>query len=141
MQKTEPVSSLATLKVFRIIFIICAIYFLLMGTGLILFPHLIIKELSEGNVNPAIIGMLRGTGGSVIPYSILYILISIDPLRRLWALYVIFIANVIAIALDLGSVISGEYILSYAMIDIPVEVFSIIGIVIIWIELRIQKNK
>jgi hypothetical protein len=141
MQKTEPVSSHATLKAFRIIFIICAIYFLLMGTGLILFPHFIIKGFSEGNANPVIIGMLRGAGGSVIPYSIFYILISIDPYRRSWALYGIFFANVIAIALDLASVISGEYKLSYAMIDIPFELLSIIGIVIIWIKMKIPEIK
>ena len=141
MLKKEFLSFGASIRVFRIIFVICAIYFLLMGAGLVFFPRLIIKGFSEIETHPAIIGMLRGAGGAIIPYSILYILISINPLRRLWALYVIFSANLVAILLDLGSVLLGEYKLSYAMIDIPIEILSIIGILLIWIKLFTIKKR
>ena len=103
-----------------------------MGAALISFPHLIIRGVSENNVNPTIIGMLRGAGGSIIPYSLLYILIALNPFKRMWALIIIFIANVTAIVLDIGSVIIGEYKSSYTMYDIPIEILSIIGIIIIW---------
>ncbi len=116
----------------KIIFFICAIYFFLMGAGLIFLPHVLLKGFSEVDVNPTIIGMLRGAGGSIIPYSLLYILIAFNPIKRMWALYIILTANVIAIILDLISVIIGEYQLSYAMIDVPIEMLSIIGIFIIW---------
>ena len=118
--------------IFKTIFFICALYFFIMGAALISFPHLIIRGVSENNVNPTIIGMLRGAGGSIIPYSLLYILIALNPFKRMWALIIIFIANVTAIVLDIGSVIIGEYKFFYAMYDIPIEILSIIGIIIIW---------
>ena len=122
--------------VFRIIFFICAIYFFLMGTGLILFPRLLVKSFTEFEVNSTIIGMLRGAGGAILPYALLYILIAVNPFKRMWSLYIVLAANVIAIVLDLISVFIGEYKLSYAMMDIPVEVLSIIGIVIIWLNYK-----
>ena len=125
-----------SMVVFKIIFFICAIYFFIMGAALIFIPHLIIKGVSEGYVSPTIIGILRGAGGSIIPYSLLYILIALNPLKRMWALYIILTANVTAIVLDIGSVIIGEYKFSYAMYDIPIEMLSIIGIIIIWILSR-----
>jgi hypothetical protein len=121
-----------TLKMFKIIFFICAIYFLLMGAGLIFLPRFLIKSFSEVDVNPIIIGMLRGAGGSILPYSLLYILIYKDPFKRQWALLVILFANVTAITLDIVSLMLGEYKFSYAMYDIPIEVMSIIGLWIIW---------
>jgi len=125
-----------TYIIFKIIFIICAFYFFLMGTGLIFFPRYLINGLSESDASPVIIGMLRGAGGSILPYSLLYILILRNPFNRLWALSIIFLANVIAITLDLGSVILEEYKLTYAMIDIPIEVMSIIAVVIIWMKTK-----
>lgn len=121
------------LKFSKIIFVICSVYFFLMGIGLIFLPQYLVNGFSKGDVNPIIIGMLRGAGGSILPYSFLYISIYLEPIQRSWALYVIFLANLIAISLDLGSFILGEYKLAYAMIDIPIEVLSIIGIVMIWI--------
>jgi hypothetical protein len=121
------------LKISKIIFIICAVYFFQMGIGLIFLPRYLVNGFSNVDVNPTIIGMLRGAGGSILPYSLLYISISLEPVKRSWALYVICLANIIAIALDLGSLLLGEYTLAYAMIDIPVELLSIIGIVMIWI--------
>ena len=106
-----------------------------MGAGLIFLPHFLIKSFSEVGVNPIIIGMLRGAGGSILPYSLLYIMIALNPFKGLWALYVIFLANVIAVTLDIGSIILEEYKLSYALIDIPIEILSILGIVIIWLKL------
>lgn len=104
-----------------------------MGAALIFIPQLLIKGISEGYVSPTIIGMLRGAGGSIIPYSLLYILIALNPFKRMWALYIILTANVTAIVLDIGSVILGEYKFFYAMYDIPIEMMSIIGIIIIWV--------
>ncbi len=123
----------------KIIFFICSFYFILMGVGLIFIPHILLKDFLEVDVNPTIIGILRGAGGSIIPYSLLYIMIAFNPIKRMWALYIIFTANVIAIILDLISVIIGEYQLSYAMMDIPIEMLSIIGIVIIWWNYKIIK--
>jgi hypothetical protein len=125
-----------TFKLFKIIFVICSIYFFMMGTGLIFFPRFLIRGLSESDANPIIIGMLRGAGGSILPYSLLYILILLNPFKRIWALYIILLANVIAVTLDLGSVILEEYKLSYAMIDLPIEIMSIIGVAIIWFKKR-----
>ena len=125
-----------SMVVFKIIFFICAIYFFIMGAALIFIPQLLIKGVSGDYVNPTIIGILRGAGGSIIPYSLLYVLIALNPLKRMWALYIIFTANVTAIVLDIGSVIIGEYKLSYAMYDIPIEILSIIGIIIIWVLSR-----
>jgi hypothetical protein len=70
----------------------------------------------------------------------LYILIALDPYNRQWALYIIFLANVIAIILDFGSVILGEYKLSYAMIDVPFEMMSITGIVLIFWTIKIKSK-
>lgn len=127
-------------KAFKIIFYFCAFYFFLMGSTLIFLPGFLIKGFSNTEVNPIIIGMLRGAGGSIIPYSLLYIMIVLKPFNRQWALGFILLANVIAIILDLGSLLLGEYKLSYAMIDLPVEFTSIIGIIIIRIKTKIIKK-
>lgn len=136
----ESISQKPTFEISKIIFVICATYFFLMGAGLIFFPRFLIRSFSEADVNQIIIGMLRGAGGSILPYCLLYLMIALDPFKRLWALYIIFFANVIAIALDLGSLLLGEYKLSYAMIDIPIEIISIIGIVMIWSKSKIIKT-
>ena len=112
-----------------------------MGTGLIFFPRFLIRGFSEFDVNPIIIGMLRGAGGSILPYSLLYVLILLNPLKRLWALNIIFLANVIAVTLDMGSVILEEYRFSYAMIDMPVEIMSMIGVVIIWLKAKMHQDR
>ena len=146
MQKTQ-IKLNRSLIIFRLIFFCCAIYFLLMGIGLVFFPYLLVKGTAGIDVNPTLIGMLRGAGGSLLPYGLLYIMIALKPLKRMWALYIIFLANVIAITLDIASVLLGEYKFSYSMIDIPIEILSIIGIVIIWLkkqtllEVNVIKNK
>jgi hypothetical protein len=117
--------------IFRIIFYGCSVYFFLMGIGLILFPHFLVRGVGGMDVSPAIIGMLRGSGGAVVPYALLYFLIAKDPVSRRWGLSVIAVANFIAIILDVGSVLMNEYRLSYAMIDLPVEILSLLGILII----------
>ena len=76
-----------SMVVFKIIFFICAIYFFTMGAALIFIPQLLIKGISGDYANPTIIGILRGAGGSIIPYSLLYILIALNPFKRMWALY------------------------------------------------------
>jgi len=135
----KEISSAKTIpKAFKIIFYFCAFYFFLMGSTLIFLPGFLIKGFSNTEVNPIIIGMLRGAGGAIIPYSLLYILIALNPFNRQWALSFILLANVIAIILDFGSLLLGEYKLSYAMIDLPVELASIIGIIIIWIKIKIS---
>jgi len=112
-----------------------------MGASLIFIPRFLLRSFSNVDVNPTIIGMLRGAGGSIIPYSLLYILIALNPYKQQWALYFILLANTVAILLDLGSVVLGEYKFSYAMIDLPFEIISITGIVIIWIIIRITRKQ
>jgi len=112
-----------------------------LGTSLIFIPRFLLRSFSDVDVNSTIIGMLRGAGGSIIPYSLLYILIALNPYKRQWALYFILLANTIAILLDLGSVVLGEYKFSYAMIDLPFEIISIIVIIIIWITIRITRKQ
>lgn len=128
------------IKAFKIIFYFCAVYFFLMGAGLIFFPEFLIIGTAGAEVNPTIIGMLRGAGGSIVPYSLLYMLVAMDPFKRMWAMPVIAVANVIAIILDFGSVFLGEYKLSYAMIDVPVEFLSLTGIILCWFINRTGKN-
>jgi hypothetical protein len=123
----------------KIIFSFCAFYFFLMGISLIFLPEFLIRGVVDAQINPRIIGMLRGAGGSIIPYSLLYIFIALDPFKKSWALFVILAANIIAILLDLVSVIIGEYNMLNAIIDLPVEIISIIGIILIfWIK-KIKK--
>ena len=114
------------MMLFRIIFYLCAMYFFLMGVALIAVPHLVTRV--AGTQSPTILGMLRGAGGSIVPYSLLYVIAAKSPHQRLWALYIIALANSIAIALDLISVFLGEYLLRYAMLDIPIEVLSLFAI-------------
>jgi len=127
--------------VFRSIFYFCAFYFFLMGFSLIFFPVFITKGFSNNEINPTIIGMLRGAGGSIIPYSLLYIMIANKPFERKWALYIILTANLIAICLDSASILFSEYKISSAMIDLPVELISISGIIIIWMKIKTINNK
>ena len=127
--------------VFRVIFYFCAFYFFLMGFSLIFFPVFITKGFSNNEINPTIIGMLRGAGGSIIPYSLLYIMIVNKPFDRKWALYIILTANVIAICLDSASILFSEYKISNAMIDLPIELISISGIIIIWMKIKTITNK
>ena len=70
-------------------------------------------------------------GGNYSLFSSL-ILIALDPYKKSWALYVILVANVSAIILDLWSVLIGEYIILFAMIDLPVEMISTIGILLVF---------
>jgi hypothetical protein len=122
------------LLLFRIILYICAVYFLLMGVMLIFFPQVVTKN--AGVQHPLVLGILRGAGGSVIISAIFYILIALKPYERRWAAYVIALANILAVALDLISVSLGEYTLSHAMIDIPIEVVSFLVIVIFYSRYR-----
>jgi hypothetical protein len=112
-----------------------------MGLSLITFPVFITKGFSDNEIHPAIIGMLRGAGGSIIPYSLLYIMIANKPFERKWALYIILTANVTAICLDSASIIFSEYKISNAMIDLPVELISISGIIIIWMKIKATTGK
>lgn len=127
---TQPRSAGLTLS--RIIFWFCAFYFFFMGMSLILIPDFLVKSITNGDIDQRIIGMLRGAGGSILPYSLLYIMIAREPVKRQWALYVLLAANVIAVILDLVSVIAGEYVYSNAMIDLPVEILSIIGVALVF---------
>ncbi len=136
MTKSDIRSQNEIPNVFRIIFYFCAFYFFLMGFSLIFFPEYITRGFSKNDINPTIMGMLRGAGGSIIPYSLLYIMIANKPFDRKWALYMILTANVIAICLDTASIIFSEYKISNAMIDLPVELISILGIIIIWIKIK-----
>ncbi len=117
---------------FRIIFYFCAFYFFVMGVMLILFPHLLVKNAAGGDISPVIIGMLRGAGGAIIPFSFFYILIALKPVERRWAAYIIALANGIAIVLDFTSVLIGEYKFIYAMFDVPIELLSVLIIILFY---------
>jgi len=114
--------------VFRIVCYICAVYFLVMGFSLMLFPAFMTRI--TGPQDPIILGMLRGAGGSIIPYSLLYLIVAMSPLHRRWAIIVIALANIVAIILDFLSVFLGEYLLSYAMFDVPIELLSLLMMVL-----------
>lgn len=140
MATTEVLISKTIPRIVKIIFSFCAFYFFLMGASLIFLPGFLIKGVVDSPINPVIIGMLRGAGGSIIPYSLLYVFIALDPYKKLWALYVILVANISAIILDLGSVIINEYNILNAMIDLPIELVSITGIILIFWTNKKTKN-
>lgn len=125
--------------VFRAVCYICAIYFLAMGLALMLFPAFISRI--SGTQDPVILGMLRGAGGSIVPYAILYIIAARSPLNRRWAAIVIAFANLTAIVLDFLSVFLGEYLLSYAMIDVPIEAISLLMMVLFLVQYSDNKQK
>jgi hypothetical protein len=131
----------AYLPWFRIIFYFCAFYFFMMGAMLVFFPHFLMRNAAGGEISPVIIGMLRGAGGSIIPYSFLYIFIALKPMERRWAAYIIALANLIAIILDFTSVLIGEYKFSYAMVDVPVELLSLLMIVLFYIQVGKKREK
>jgi len=142
VQDNKNNDSIQLLLLLRIIFSICAFFFFLMGIMLIFFPHLVTRSFTEGVLHPAITGIIRGAGGSIIPYSLLYVFAALKPLKRRWALVIIGLANAIAIILDFISVGLGEYRLAYAMIDVPVEALSL-GIIIVFYYMNrssISKN-
>lgn len=127
------------IPVFRIVCYLCALYFLAMGLALILFPTFISRI--AGTQDPIILGMLRGAGGSIIPYSILYIIVARSPLNKRWGVIVIAVANIAAIVLDFLSVLLREYQLSYAMIDVPIEVISLLMMVLFLIQFSEDKQR
>lgn len=120
------------LTVFRAVYYICALYFLAMGLALIVFPAFIARI--AGPQHPVVLGMLRGAGGSIIPYSLLYLLVAASPFKRRWGAIVIAVANVAAIVLDVLSVFVGEYRWTYAMMDIPVEAVSLLVTLILLLK-------
>jgi len=115
---------------FRIVFSLCAVYFLLMGLLMMIFPELATKN--AGVQHPMILGILRGIGGSILGSTAIYILVALRPFERRWAALVIAFANILAIALDLFSVHLGEYTVEHAMIDVPVEAVSFLTIVLFY---------
>jgi len=119
-----------TLIIFRIVLFFMAFYFFMMGLMLALFPQILTKI--AGEQHGIILGMLRGAGGSIITYSLIYIFVAIKPLERHWIAYIIALANVIAIILDFTSVFLKEYLFIYAMIDVPIELLSLVAIVIFY---------
>ena len=126
------------LIIFRTVFFFMAFYFFMMGLTLALFPQILTKI--AGEQHGIILGMLRGAGGSILPYSLIYIFIAIKPLDRRWIAYIIALANVIAIILDFTSVFLKEYMFIYAMIDVPFEFLSLVTIVIFYSIPSIKKQ-
>jgi hypothetical protein len=108
---------------FRVICHLCAFFFLAMGILLVGFPE--IATRAAGEQSPVVHGMLRGAGGSLLPYCLLYVLVAADPVSRRWGVVVIALGNAVAITLDLLSVHLGEYRLAWAMFDLPVETVSL----------------
>jgi hypothetical protein len=101
---------------------------------MMLFPEHVTK--SAGVQHPMISGILRGIGGSILGSTVFYILIALKPFERRWAAIVIACANILAIVLDLLSVHLGEYTMSHAMIDVPVEAVSFLTIVVFYVAYR-----
>jgi hypothetical protein len=108
----------------RVVCYLCALYFFAMGLALVLAPGFITRV--AGPQPPVILGMLRGAGGSIVPYALLYVAIARSPQAHRWAIRVVAVANVMAISLDMLSVHLGEYQLSHAMFDLPVEALSLL---------------
>jgi|WetSurMetagenome_2_1015567.scaffolds.fasta_scaffold725206_1 hypothetical protein len=113
--------------VYRYILAALATYFFLMGAFLIIFPQLLLEKLGQP-VTPAVVGILRGAGGATIPYTLLYILLAAKPAKCHWAGYVILLANGLAIILDLNSLFLAEYTIMQSLIDLPVEIMSLVVI-------------
>jgi hypothetical protein len=122
------------LFLFRAILYACALYFFMMGMLMMIFPELVTKN--AGAQHPMILGILRGTGGSILGSTVFYILVALRPFERRWAAIVIALANVLAIALDCISVHLREYTLAHAMIDVPVETVSFLTIVVFYMSTR-----
>ena len=122
------------LVVFRTVFYACAIYFFLMGMLMMVFPELVTKNV--GAQHPMILGILRGTGGSILGSTVFYILVTLRRFERRWAAIVIALANILAIVLDLPSVRLGEYTIGHAMIDVPLETVSFLTIVVFYLAHR-----
>ena len=114
--------------VLRVSFSIFAFYFFLMGMTLIVGPRFITHKAGELHV--MILGMLRGAGGSILPYALLYLLVAWQPARLRPMFWLIASANIIAITLDITSVLMHEYEPSYALFDAPMELFSLVVIFI-----------
>lgn len=127
------------LLLFRIAFFVCAIYFFFMGSLLIFAPGLVMRATDGQGL--IVLGMLRGAGGSIIAYSILYILAALRPQERLSILYVLFFANLLAIILDPLSVQLGECELRHAMLDLPFEVISILGVLALLVGRRPARSR
>jgi len=108
---------------FRVVSYLCAFFFLAMGVLLIGLPG--VATRAGGDQSPLVYGMLRGAGGSLLPYCLLYALVAANPFSRRWGVVVIALANVAAITLDLLSVHLGEYRLAWAMFDLPIEIVSL----------------
>ncbi len=115
------------LAVYRGVLGALAAYFFLMGTFLVLFPILLLDRLGQ-SATPAVVGMIRGAGGATIPYALLYLLLAAKPAERQWAGWVILLANGLAILLDLVSIFLAEYTPIQSLIDLPVEILSLIVI-------------
>ena len=103
---------------------------------MMIFPELVTK--SAGLPQPMILGIVRGSGGMIIGSTLFYILIALKPVDRQWAAFIVAFGNIMAIILDLVSVHLGEYQISYAMIDIPIESLSFLTIVIFYSIFRIR---
>ncbi len=118
------------IRIFRLVLSFMAFYFFLMGFMLLIFPQILTKN--AGAQHPIVLGMLRGAGGSIIPYSLFYIFVALNPLERRWVAFILAIANFIAMFCDLYSVFVGEYLLIYAMIDFPFELVSFLMILVFY---------
>ncbi len=115
------------LTVYRCVLGALAAYFLLMGAFLVFFPELLLGRLGQP-ATPAVVGILRGAGGATMPYALLYLLLAAKPAERRWAGDVLVVANALAVLLDLLSVLLAEYTPMQSLLDLPVEVLSLVTI-------------
>lgn len=134
--KNPPACRRGHLVAVRVVCSLCAAYFAAMGLVLMLFPTFITRVADPPD--PVILGILRGAGGSILPYAMLYTLVARSPFAQLGVVAVIAVANAVAIVLDILSVHLGEYRWSYAMLDIPVEAVSLLFMLLI---LNMNRNR
>jgi hypothetical protein len=107
-----------------------------MGIMMMVFPELVTKN--AGAQHPLVLGLLRGSGGMIIGSTLFYILVAIKPFERRWAAIIIAFGNILAIILDFVSVHLGEFQVSHAMIDVPIELLSFLTIVVFYAILKIK---
>jgi hypothetical protein len=115
---------------FQIVLFFLAFCFFAMGLTMVLFPQVLTR--AAGEPHAVILGMLRGAGGSIIPYSFMYVWVAVQPFEGRRFAFVIACANALAIILDFTSVLLKEYQVSHAMIDAPLELLSVLVIVVFY---------
>lgn len=109
-----------------IILLLCAIYLTITGFMLIVAPEkLIPDEMNAEEVTGTVFPLMRTTGALILPLAILYIFVGLKHFTQKWALLVIIAANIFIISTRAFSWFSGEKLMTYAILDIPIQMISL----------------